>query len=189
MSDEDQEVLLARYAALGSAGQDVILERVRAVLRAAYPLTLVGMAPEPDYKRGWDSAIQYVASELGLVLDDPVVPAVAVDDEERAMMRHFLRQTMHHISEERWCAGWLVDLEYILWREVLAYKAAGEPPHTTLGWLEGARELAFLSYRAGGWWRWSPEQKDEVFVPMAEWEQLYAAHEQERQREVKREEP
>lgn len=29
-----------------------------------------------------------------------------------------LYDIMHRISEENWCAGWLIGLEYILWEDI-----------------------------------------------------------------------
>lgn len=29
-----------------------------------------------------------------------------------------LRWFMSHLSEENWCAGWLIDLEHVLWDEI-----------------------------------------------------------------------
>lgn len=60
-------------------------------------------------------------------------------------------------SEDCYCATWLVDLEFILWT-----KATN--PADGLG-----RSLARLSADAGGWWAWSDDDGDAVFVPMARW--------------------
>lgn len=66
------------------------------------------------------------------------------------MARHDLLLRMRNESEDRYAAGWLIDLEYMLW---------SEPEWEALGRL------------VGGWWVW-PER----FVPLEEWETMYAKH-------------
>jgi hypothetical protein len=80
-----------------------------------------------------------------------------------------LNEAMSAISERYWCAAWLRDLEFSLWAML-----GGGPREYGLGEvsaeeLDGLRRLA---ERAGGWWRWSDMDEDEVFVPFREWNTL-----------------
>lgn len=83
-----------------------------------------------------------------------------------------LVRLMSDLSEGHYCAGWLSGLEFTLW-----------------GMLIGQRERAFgmgqvsaydllrlfdLAQAAGGWWRFSDRQHKQVFVPLGEWESIYA---------------
>lgn len=92
----------------------------------------------------------------------------AANDRDAALR---LVQVMRDISEECWCAGWLMGLEYSLW-EVLQSGPSefgmGEIGHVCLA------ELRRLHEKAGGWWRWDDEAGGEMFVPTKEWEELYA---------------
>lgn len=86
----------------------------------------------------------------------------------RAHAKELLQALMVYISEGQFAAGWLIDLEYLLWRELQ------KPPqrrkrgaHAVL--LPFEREaLKFFAQAAGGWWTF------ERFVPMKRWLELYA---------------
>jgi hypothetical protein len=70
-----------------------------------------------------------------------------------------LESLMSDISESRWCAGWLVDLEYILWRD--AHKR--ETPD-----MYNYAALLSLAEQCGGW---CTHRK---FIPMHQWRTMYA---------------
>lgn len=73
--------------------------------------------------------------------------------------RKALLRYMEWESEERWCAGWLTDLEHILWDEVITGKD------------DVLRELA---EDARGWWTWDDAAEDgRRFVPASEWEGIH----------------
>lgn len=81
-----------------------------------------------------------------------------------------LAQLMSDISEFSYSAGWLMGLEYLLWPIVI-----GEEPHTSL--LLGKDEVArlqTLSALIGGWLYWPDGAGREAFIPLAEWQALYA---------------
>lgn len=82
-----------------------------------------------------------------------------------------LRHLMSEISEDHYCAGWLIGLEFRLWRIVL-----GGPPKFGFDDVSPERiaDLERLSKKCGGWIVWS-EGCGEVFVPMDEWQRMYAA--------------
>ena len=74
---------------------------------------------------------------------------------------------MFGLSEECWQAGWLSDLEYRLWE--------ASPPTVGLGYITGRQValLHLLAEEAGGWWTWA-DTEDPAFVPMAEWDRMFA---------------
>lgn len=75
-----------------------------------------------------------------------------------------LAALMSDISEDRWCAGWLIGLEFILWDEK-------DPA------------CMALSEKCGGWWAWFEADPDDAhtwgasFVPMGRWIEMVAEHE------------
>ena len=79
---------------------------------------------------------------------------------------------MRRISEEAYCAGWLSGLEFYLWR--FFSEGPGQ-----FGGLDITNEhiasLQSLSDACGGWIVWDGAMKDEVFVPLIEWQQRFAA--------------
>jgi hypothetical protein len=83
-----------------------------------------------------------------------------------------LAEAMSDISEEAYCAGWMSDLEFDLWRVVVA----GEEQY---GWytLDEATvsRLRRLSEECGGWIVFDDE-KGETFVPLTTWLQMFEAH-------------
>lgn len=86
-----------------------------------------------------------------------------------------LAAEMSEISEHYYCAGWLIGLEFSLWPFVA--DTSGEQHYFGMGTLSPAEveNLRTLSQKARGWWRWDEDLGGEVFVPLAEWERLYAS--------------
>jgi len=90
--------------------------------------------------------------------------------------RHALRELMSELSEDAYCAAWHPDTEYRLWEILKGERSA---------WMALAvadqriAELRRLHLATGGWWRWNPELDggwgDQEFVSAADWERLYAA--------------
>jgi hypothetical protein len=88
------------------------------------------------------------------------------------LVREALLQLMSDISEDCWCAGWLLDLEFFLWEAITTGKS-------DFGWGLSEPELARLKHlhqMAGGWWIWAEDEKTNRFVPTEEWLALYAGH-------------
>lgn len=85
-------------------------------------------------------------------------------------MQYALALRMSDISETAYCATWLGNLEYDLWRSVVE-----DPPFEYgLMTLEEMyiQRLRVLSEACGGWII-CDKQDYEMFVPLAEWERLY----------------
>jgi hypothetical protein len=77
--------------------------------------------------------------------------------ELESVSSELLLHLMEDISEEVWAAGWLIGLEFILWRNIDQYP-----------------ELKRLSDLCGGWWVWDGSTENwRRFVPMAEWIEIY----------------
>lgn len=110
---------------------------------------------------------------------DDVAGAVCEDAFTDEMRQ--LHDRMSALSEDRYCAGWIVDNEYALWRELQA------PYCLACGGPEELRELRRLSQSLGGWivWVCEPsvtEYRGPAFVPMAAWLPEFERDEAERAR-------
>lgn len=80
-----------------------------------------------------------------------------------------LADLMSDLSEETYCAGWLVDLEFLLWETVVGrHDSYGRFPLT-----EGEiRRLKELSEAGGGWIVFDAATR-ETWVPFEEWERRF----------------
>lgn len=111
--------------------------------------------------------------------DTPMLVAVlrAADQAPpAAAARDLLNDLMSDISQAIVCAGWLRDLEFLLW-ELLE---SGTLPDALDPWgfraLTAAdrTDLRWLADLAGGWWRWSDDSNAEVFIETSAWRDLHA---------------
>lgn len=97
---------------------------------------------------------------------EAVLASVALAKNEDAAWR--LCSLVRTISENCYCAGWSVGIEYELWEQMetgQSYSCGPGPDD-----LEQLREL---SERAGGWWVWK-DGDGEIFVTHKNWtERLY----------------
>ena len=77
---------------------------------------------------------------------------------------------MSEISEDCYCAGWLIGTEHALW-EIANGGGGGWGIDTVTA--EQAAQLLALSAEIGGWIAWShdrdPGSNGPIFVPMTEW--------------------
>jgi hypothetical protein len=71
---------------------------------------------------------------------------------------------MSGISEECWCAGWLIGLEFRLW-DAKANAKCGREIVTE----RQATLLRLLSEECGGWWHWKDGADNPQFVSIDEW--------------------
>lgn len=85
--------------------------------------------------------------------------------------KHELYQLMSDISEDCYCAGWLIGNEYRLWNAITDPNDDRRYGMSEIAEDDIAR-LRELSAHAGGWWMW--EDKDDspgaMFIALAEWE-------------------
>lgn len=91
--------------------------------------------------------------------------------DEHSITAGLLINVMSAISEERWCAGWMQSLEYVLWDAVTGRREGICSP-------EEIEQLKYLSEKCGGWIVWDEQAKGERFVPMQDWLRLYEAKRQ-----------
>ena len=83
--------------------------------------------------------------------------------------RFGLLSLMTGISEEAWCASWLNELEFILWRA--CHGAPAEYGHQTVTPRQ-AELLRLLSEEANGWWVYDSDHGP-IFVTKEEWLDRY----------------
>ena len=109
---------------------------------------------------------------------DETIAALQERLREHAMMA--LPELMSNISEDCWCAGWLNGLEYDLW-VVAKHGPSSYPYGQDVISPEQVEQLRRLSEDCGGWFVFN----DDVwygrrFVPLAEWEALFQARQDEK---------
>jgi hypothetical protein len=78
-----------------------------------------------------------------------------------------LARLMSDISEDHFCAGWLIGCEYALWADLTGQEVAGERAWGISE--EQKEELRFLHEAAGGWVMWSESSGEKVFLSTEEW--------------------
>ncbi len=78
---------------------------------------------------------------------------------------------MSSVSEEAYCARWLVDLEFILWAELVDPGSGGFRGRLSDGERQG---LKTLSEAAGGWVVYDKD-KGNAFVTLDEWSRRFDA--------------
>ena len=94
-----------------------------------------------------------------------------------------LRDKMSNISESYWCAGWLTGLEYSLWY-ILEHAAdptlSADSQYKNFGMSslldDEIASLNSLRQKAGGWWFWSEEAQQEIFITTDEFKLMYEKH-------------
>ncbi|MCC6314195.1 MAG: hypothetical protein IT337_09270 [Thermomicrobiales bacterium] len=93
--------------------------------------------------------------------------AIVVTDEARRDLGHALLALMSDISEDCYCASWLVGLEYSLWHVVEGADQFGMcffgPDDLRVSQLRSLRDLS------GYWAVWSHEVGDAVLISVDEW--------------------
>lgn len=128
-------------------------------------------------KQAWSDTDE-AALELGRL----VAQAVEAEDDrhEDEALREYAAETlcwlMRDISEEHYCAGWLIGLEHSLWE-------IATTPRRSFGMADvpenRVKLLQLLAEEARGWWVWDNEEQRERFVATDEWLRMYAAAEKE----------
>lgn len=80
-----------------------------------------------------------------------------------------LADYMSELSEEAYCAGWMEDLEFSLWRIVTDGSGRYGPMEITTEHVSKLRELS----RSCGGWIVFDDREEETFVTMQEWQRRY----------------
>ena len=97
---------------------------------------------------------------------DPPPPTYA------ELAREVLLHRMKDYSEDYYCAGWLSDLEFLLWEKPAE---DDESPSAQARSAMNA-ELRTLAGIAGGWWVYEdetqPAERGPVFIPMERWQEI-----------------
>jgi hypothetical protein len=113
-----------------------------------------------------DNAAGQVCREAAVELQE----AVARAERARPYLQEALYMLMSDISEECYCAGWLIDNEFRLWSAVAD---PADDRQYGMGEIEPEQiaKLKELSELVGGWIVWKDGAQ---FVPMQEWLAMYA---------------
>jgi hypothetical protein len=89
-----------------------------------------------------------------------------------------LKEFMEELSERCYCANWLDDLEFTLWRFV--QEALKEGFLNNKEWGQGIihswelNKLWNLANEAGGWWVWfETDYNGNVFISLKDWIEYY----------------
>lgn len=82
---------------------------------------------------------------------------------ERASAKTLLR-VIEDLSEEHWCAGWYMSIEFHLWGAVVLWRQGRGSRYA-----EAAESLDQLARDADGWWHWAPKAGRVDFFPMPHW--------------------
>jgi len=91
-------------------------------------------------------------------------------------MQRVLAHRMSEISEDTYCAGWLINLEYELWQSLVD----GPGEYFSAVTEAEIEELRVLSDACGGWIVWDKDRGGQTFVPLDQWLAIFAAHTSER---------
>lgn len=86
-----------------------------------------------------------------------------------------LANYMSEVSEEAFFAGWLIGIEFTLWR--LASHPSMSLRDCCPFTMEQALRLRALSKASGGWVYWDDGIDGLAFVSLERWRQIYAAKE------------
>lgn len=87
------------------------------------------------------------------------------DKNSAVLLRHY----MSDLSEDRWAAGWLCKLEFILWTSLIK----GKSPNVEKFRPHELKALQDYSTAAGGWWHWNESASREIFLTHDEWQKIY----------------
>lgn len=100
--------------------------------------------------------------------------AEAPGSENFAEFSSLLIHYLSDISYDYGCAGWLGNIEFVIWQIVFT-----DDPYSdeVVRWdmidEETKKDLRFLCQKAKGWAAWSEVEHDSVFVPLEKWEKIW----------------
>lgn len=84
-----------------------------------------------------------------------------------------LRDYMSSLSEDRWAAGWIHNLEFILWTSLLKHNVKNKSSNVEKFRPHEIKALHDYSTAAAGWWYWNENVGREIFVTLNEWQKIY----------------
>lgn len=100
---------------------------------------------------------------------------MTLSPQEHYYIAEALERHMSAISEKHYCAGWLSNLEYSLWK-------IWDAPNKEFGFEsvseEDCQALKSLHEMCDGWWFWCDSTKRCEFVTTSDWEQMYKEFEE-----------
>jgi hypothetical protein len=81
-------------------------------------------------------------------------------------------RVLHALSEDCWCANWLVDWEYVSFAAITFDRA--EFPRLEKFEAQEVAALKWLYQQAGAWVVWCNRPGEIQFIPAPEWERRFA---------------
>ncbi len=103
------------------------------------------------------------------------MPAAPPSPSREDLARELLRYKMMEYSDDFFCATWLLDLEFELWRAA----DIDHPSRTQEYVVSLGKELRILAGIAGGWWVYEDEtcplDSGPVFICMERWKQILSS--------------
>ena len=118
----------------------------------------------------WMEAVEALRAEQDFRPDDaaadPELPIGAgqLADEARVCAA-LLGRLMSDLSQDYWCAGWLIDIEFELWEGLAGGSTSITPSEIA--------QLLYLSERCGGWIVFDNQRPYRRYVRLADWSHEY----------------
>jgi hypothetical protein len=116
-----------------------------------------------------------IACNKGLVNQQTaLIRANAPGSENFKAYSALLIDYLSEISENYACAGWLIDIEFIIWKVVFTKQLLSDDCFRFNEIDEETKEdLRFLSQKANGWAGWTDDESEAVFVPLEKWKKMW----------------
>ena len=151
---------------------DLVPGRVRVVVTEC-PIDAQEDDPWSRLERTWSEQrarhLQRLEAEAAQPSELPSEPA-ASSAKSLSPAAIDLRLAMSAISEDCYCAGWLISLEYQLWSAVMNGPVAAGCWNVTQSDID---RLRLLARRCGGWIVWDETQLNEAWLPIENWLRQY----------------
>lgn len=152
--------------------------RVRVIVEAI-PFAELPETPWAELQKTWDEQRAHffvqVANQAPEALN-VLLPETSRDHRHTdglPLLASDLRDFMSQISEDCYCAGWLVNLEFDLWTAVM--NGPVRAGHWDITQTDIDR-LRLLARRCDGWVVWDHQRKQETWVSIQDWLGQYKKH-------------
>lgn len=149
--------------------------RVRVIVTEC-PFDSDDASPWHRLENAWSSqrARHFEMSEMAALKESKEAPSQESPAAEKfSPAAADLRDRMSQISEDCYCAGWLGNLEYLLWSAVMDGPVEKGNWNVTQSDIDSLRLLA---RRCGGWIVWDDVLVTKIWVPIEEWQSQYERH-------------